>query len=142
MKTNSTKTILLVEDEPDLITMYRMIFARHSDLKFCVASDVESALQEVQKIRPDLVLLDIIIPVYAGGILEFEKREGFRFLKMVRDNPHLKNTKVIVLTNLDSLADRDRAKKLGALEYVVKADYTPMEIVEKALRYLGKKASV
>jgi len=63
-------------------------------------------------------------------------------LKMVRDNPHLKNTKVIVLTNLDSLADRDRAKKLGALEYVVKADYTPMEIVEKALRYLGKKASV
>ncbi|MBW1728503.1 MAG: hypothetical protein JRJ62_13200 [Deltaproteobacteria bacterium] len=63
-------------------------------------------------------------------------------MKMVRDNPHLKNTKVIVLTNLDSLADRDRAKKLGALEYVVKADYTPMEIVEKALRYLGKKASV
>ena len=61
---------------------------------------------------------------------------------MVRDNPHLKNTKVIVLTNLDSLADRDRAKRLGALEYVVKADYTPMEIVEKALRYLGKKASV
>ncbi|MBW1738365.1 MAG: response regulator [Deltaproteobacteria bacterium] len=115
----------MVEDEPDLITMYRMIFARHSDLKFCVASDVESALQEVQKMRPDLVLLDIIIPVYAGGILEFEKREGFRFLKMVRDNPH-----------------RDRAKKLGALEYIVKADYTPMEIVEKALRYLGKKASV
>ena len=131
--------LLLVEDEPDLIAMYQLAFSSHTEIDLRVVSDVESGVQTARDFVPDLILLDIIIPMYKGGILEFEKREGFHLLEMIRQNPRLKNTKFIVTTNLDTLADRERSKQLQALEYVVKADLTPNQIVEKALAALRQK---
>ena len=130
------KKILLVEDEPDLVTLYQVAFRMNSEFELKMAGDVESALSMIEEMRPDLILLDIIIPAYKNGIIEYEKREGLRLLEMIRQNPKLRPIKVVALTNLDSLEDRQRSKELEVLEYVVKAGFTPQEVVNKVRNYL------
>jgi DNA-binding response OmpR family regulator len=130
------KKILLVEDEPDLVTLYQAAFRMNPEFELKVASDVESALSIIMASRFDLILLDIIIPAYKNGIIEYEKREGLGLLEMIRQSPKFNSIKVLALTNLDSLEDRKRSQKLGVLEYVVKADFTPQEVVNKASNYL------
>lgn len=130
------KKILLVEDEPDLVTLYQAAFRMNPEYEIKVAGDVESALSIIRTSGFDLILLDIIIPAYKNGIVEYEKREGFGLLEMIRQNPKFKSIKVLALTNLDSLEDRQRSQKLGVLEYVVKADFTPQEVVKKVNNHL------
>ena len=123
--------ILLIEDEPDLIELFG------SSLKsagFQVESieSGEEALATIKEIKPDLVLLDLIIP----------KKDGYEVLKEIQCDQAVKNTLVYVFSNLTQKDEIARALKLGAKDYLIKSDYTPSKLVEKINQIfcLDKKA--
>lgn len=90
------------------------------------AFDGEAGLAAAEKEKPDLILLDIILP----------KKDGFAFLQEMKQNPNIASIPVIVLTNLEDSADIERALGLGAQIFLVKTDYQLEEIAEKITQTL------
>jgi DNA-binding response OmpR family regulator len=116
------KRILLVEDEPLLVELYRERLEQEP-IHLLIAEDGKTALQLAGKNSIDLILLDILLPVI----------NGFEVLRQLKANLKTRNIPVIVLTNLGSeQTDKDKqlALSLGAIDYLVKSYHTPDEIVE------------
>jgi DNA-binding response OmpR family regulator len=122
------RDIMLIEDDGFISGMYQ---TKLSMLGFevRVAVDGLTGWEELQKKRPDLLLLDIVLP----------KKDGFEILSDIRKHPDLKDLPVIVLTNLGQKSDVERGLELGADDYVIKAHFTPTEVVEKIERILQKR---
>lgn len=120
--------ILLVEDDTFISGMYQ---TKLSMLGYSVrvASDGEAGWAELQKEKPDLVLLDIVLP----------KKDGFEILGDIRANAGMKSLPVILLTNLGQKPDVQKGLELGADDYIIKAHFTPTEVVEKIEKMLAKK---
>lgn len=115
------KTILIVEDDVFLSDMYQTKFVE-SGYEVKVAGDGQQGLSMLQEgLRPDMVLLDIVMP----------KMDGIEMLTAVKKEEKLKNIPVILLTNLGQESDITRGMELGALDYFVKAHFTPSEVVKK-----------
>lgn len=110
--------ILLVEDDPFLLDMYSTKF-KEVGFDISLAQDGELALIKAQEELPDLVLLDVVLP----------KKDGFEILKALKSNQHTAAIPVIMLTNLGLEEDIKRGLELGAQGYIVKAHFTPTEIV-------------
>lgn len=114
------KKILLVEDEPLLIDLYKEAF-KGGEFELTVATSGTEGLRAAKKI-PDLILLDILLP----------EMNGFEVLRSLKANNKTKSIPVIVLTNLGSEeTDKDKqlAISLGAVDYLVKSYHTPDELV-------------
>lgn len=90
------------------------------------AFDGEIGLRLSKEKKPDLILLDLILP----------KIDGFEFLEKLKADPETKDIPVIILTNLERTEDIERALELGATTYLVKANYTLKEVVEKVKKAL------
>lgn len=119
--------ILLVEDDSFISGMY---YTKLNGLGYEVkiAEDGEVAWNQLQTDPlPDLVLLDVVLP----------KKDGFEILEGLRANERTKNLPVILLTNLGQKPDVERGMKLGANDYIIKAHYTPTEVVEKINKVLS-----
>ncbi|OWK26772.1 MAG: hypothetical protein US76_03570 [Parcubacteria group bacterium GW2011_GWA2_38_13b] len=114
------KTILFVEDEPTLQKVAGEIL-RQEGFIVKSATDGEEALRLIKTEKPDLVLLDLILP----------KKDGFEVLKEIKSDTQTKNIPVIILTNLESTQDVERALELGAMNYLVKANYELNDIVKR-----------
>ncbi|MFA6391912.1 MAG: response regulator [Patescibacteria group bacterium] len=138
MASKAGKKILLVEDEPSLVSMYQAAF-RNSTYELLVATNASGGLKLAQENGVSLVLLDVIIPEAEGKVIEFSKRVGFNLLGRLKKDPKTKNIPVITLTNLDSPEDRKKASSLGAVDYLIKANFLPKEVVETAKKVLNKK---
>jgi DNA-binding response OmpR family regulator len=114
------KTILFIEDEPTLQkTVGRFLEKEGYQVKN--ALDGELGLQMAKKFKPDLILLDLILP----------KKDGFEVLRELKIDEATKNIPVIVLTNLEGSTDVEKALSLGATTYLVKANYELEEVVKK-----------
>ena len=123
-------SILFVEDEADLIDIYHLIFEHHG-YRFFSTADIEEAMVITQTEQPDAVLLDIILPEKTGGTVNLSAKQGFVYLEKVKKNRETKKIPVIILTNLNTTDDRKKAKKMGAVGYLVKADHLPEQIFKK-----------
>lgn len=123
-------TILLVEDDTFIAGMYQ---TKLSMLGYTVrtAVDGEVGWAELQKETPDLLLLDIVLP----------KKDGFEILGDIRSSEKMKNLPVILLTNLGQKPDVQKGLELGADDYIIKAHFTPSEVVEKIEKMLTKRAA-
>lgn len=119
--------IMLVEDDIALRDIYSARFQAEG-YEVVVASDGEQALQLAVKEKPNLILLDIMMP----------KISGFDVLDILRTNPETKNTKIVVMSALSQASDVEKGKNLGADEYLVKSQVTLSEVVEKVKSILGK----
>lgn len=119
-------TILIVEDEEALAEVLQNQLKK-SNFNVEVARDGEEALEKLQKIKPDLILLDLILP----------KMNGFEVLERVKGGFETRSIPVIVLSNLGSDEDIKRAIKLGAEDYYVKVQHPIFEIVEKVSKFLA-----
>jgi two-component system alkaline phosphatase synthesis response regulator PhoP len=122
--------ILLAEDDIQLVDMYNRKFELEGfDVK--TAEDGEAALKILENFKPDVILLDIMMP----------KITGLEVLAELKKKPEYEDTLIIMLTNL---ADEKTAKKiyqLGATDYFVKAEMTPLEVstkVKELLKYYKK----
>ena len=114
------KTILFIEDESALQKTFADIL-RKEGYEIISALDGEIGLRLAKTKKPDLILLDLILP----------KLNGFDVLKKLKEDTETKEIPVIVLTNLEALKEVDRAIELGARTYLVKAQYNLEEVVKK-----------
>ncbi len=123
------KTILIVDDDEFLLDMYAVKF-REFGFSVEISFSGQEALDKIRGgLSPDIILLDVIMP----------NMDGFEFLQMVKKGSLLKNTKIIILTNLGQKEDIKKGMELGADDYVVKAYFTPSEIVQKVDLLLKQK---
>lgn len=119
--------ILLVEDDPLMVRMYqRKLISDSYDVG--VAVNGEEGLAKVRSFRPDLVLLDIMMP----------KLNGLEVLERMKSDPTTSKIPVIILTNLGgSQDDIDNGLELGAVAYLIKSAYRPDEVVKKVKEVLA-----
>jgi len=118
--TKIMKTILFIEDEPALQKTVGQ-FLEKEGYQIKSALDGEIGLALAKKLKPDLILLDLILP----------KKDGFEVLKELKKDETTKNILVIILTNLEGGTDVEKALSLGATTYLVKANYELEEVVKK-----------
>jgi DNA-binding response OmpR family regulator len=117
--------ILLIEDDPFLLSMYSTKFSME---KFHVisADDGEKGLKVSKETDPDIILLDILMP----------KMNGFEVLEELKKDKKTANIPVILLTNLNQKDEIERGMSMGADDYLIKAHFMPSEVVEKIKKVL------
>ncbi|HLC99501.1 MAG TPA: response regulator [Patescibacteria group bacterium] len=120
------KTILLIEDDNFLSGMYETKL-KLEGFNVLVAGDGAKGLEYATTKKPDIILLDIILP----------KMDGFTVLKHLSDSGDIKKIPVILMTNLGQKEDIEKGMSLGARDYLVKAHFMPSEVVTKIRQYLG-----
>ena len=121
--------ILLIEDDLPLLRMYQVAFKNFGH-EFIFATDGQEGLDKIIKEKPDLVLLDLVLP----------KKTGFEVLKEAKNDPKTAIILIICLSVLHQQEDIDKCKGLGADDYIVKTDTTPEEVVSKTISKLSHSA--
>lgn len=119
------KKILLVEDDPFLIDIYKTRLGSEG-FDLSIAKEGEEALNLAEEKKPELVLLDIILP----------NIDGWGVLKKIREISGMKDSKIIVLSNLGQKEEVQKGLKLGADKYLIKSDFTPTQVVEEIKKTL------
>ena len=129
MKQSNKQTILLIEDDPLLIDIYSTKF-KESGFAVQVADSGEKALSLLTKISPSLIVMDIVLP----------HTDGWELLAVAQKQENLKNTKIVVLSNLGQKEEIEKGISLGADRYLIKAHFTPSQVVEEVreLLQIGK----
>lgn len=124
------KYILLIEDDKDLMEMYKTKL-ENEGFFVLISQDGKQGLRDIRDTRPDLILLDILMPVKDGfDVLEEKSKCSI---------PGVKEIPAIVLTNLASPDDQAEGKRLGAKDWWIKAYNTPAEVAEKVKKFLSKQ---
>jgi DNA-binding response OmpR family regulator len=124
--TNKTK-ILIVEDDLFLRRLCQNKLEKEG-FEVILAEDGMRGIEEAKKTSPNLILLDIILP----------NIDGFEVLKILRDEVSTKLIPIILLSNLGQKEDIDKGLALGANDYLIKAHFSPQEIVDKVREVLEK----
>ncbi|MDD3735276.1 MAG: response regulator [Candidatus Pacebacteria bacterium] len=119
--------ILIIEDEK---IIYNLLAKKLSfeGYNVFIAKDGEEGLIKLRKIKPDLVLLDIIMP----------KKNGFEVMEEMQKDEILKKIPVIVISNSGQPVEIERVKKLGAKDWFIKTDFDLQEIIKKVKKQIGK----
>lgn len=121
-----TKKILLVEDDDALASVYQTrLQAEGFDTRR--VPNGEDALASALEFRPDLILLDVMMP----------KVSGFDVLDILRNTPETATTKIVMLTALSQDSDKERAQSLGVDDYLVKSQVVIADVVERIKQHLG-----
>lgn len=118
-------SVLLVEDDQFLAGMYGSKLELEG-YHVVLARDGAEGWKLARTSKPDLVLLDLVLP----------KMSGFEILEHIRATPDLASTPVILLTNLGQREDVRRGLELGADDYLIKAHFMPSEVIDKIKRRL------
>jgi DNA-binding response OmpR family regulator len=127
---NTKKKILLVEDDEALSGVYESRLGMEGFETFTV-NNGEEALSSAIKFKPDLILLDAMMP----------KISGFDVLDILRNTPETANIKIIMLTALSQPKDKERAEDLGVDDYLVKSQVVIGDVVERIRYHLGMLSS-
>jgi DNA-binding response OmpR family regulator len=117
------KLIVLVVEDEEVLLRAIYLSLHNEGYTVATATDGESALDMANRLNPNIILLDLLLP----------KTDGFEFLKKIKAIPTLEEIPVIVLSNLGDETDTSKAKKLGAVDYFVKAD-TDLAVLSKKIK--------
>lgn len=123
---NQKYTLVVIEDDKYLADIYATKL-KLEGFNVEVANDGKAGLAAVKKFMPDLILLDILMPVM----------DGFSVLHAIKTDDNTKDLTVIMLTNLNSQEDVKKGLELGAADYMVKAHFVPDDIVNKVQNILN-----
>lgn len=121
------KSILVAEDDKFYANIYKAKLTREG-YDVIIAEDGEKTLEAAREKKPDLILLDLIMPV----------KDGFETLKELRADEKLKDIKVIVLSNLGQEEDIKKVKDLGIVDYLVKTNVSIQKVVDKVKEHLAQ----
>lgn len=121
------KKILLVEDEDLIIKLLqKKLVSEGYDVT--IASDGEEGMKALRQNKPELVLLDIVMP----------KKGGFEVLEEINQDVDLRNIPVIIISNSGQPMELDRAQRLGVKDWLIKTEFDPKEVLEKVIKQIGK----
>jgi len=124
MADTNRKKVLIIEDDNNIIQMYSMKFKEKYDV--LTAKTGVEGLEVAKNEKPDIILLDVIIP----------QLDGFAVLAKLKEDASTKNVPVILLTNLGQESDRKKGIEKGAVEYLVKVEHTPSQVLETIGKYI------
>lgn len=124
------QTVLVVEDDAAIAELYRIVFTR-KQYRYELAVDGEDGLKKLKEIKPDIALIDIMMP----------KMNGMELLQKMKQDPELKDIPVFVLSNLTDVAMEERLLGSGAIKYVVKSQCLPGEIVTMVDEFFKTKST-
>lgn len=123
---NGKKIVLIVEDD-DFLRSLAVTKLQKEGFEVEVATEGQSGLQKVLDIKPDLLLLDLMLP----------NLDGFGIMEKLQGNEVMNNMPIVVFSNLGSDDDISRGMELGAKEYLVKSSFTLDELILKVNEVLG-----
>ena len=121
------KKILLIEDEEILLNLLDKKL-QEAGYDVTVARDGQEGLETMKSSRPDLILLDIVMP----------KMGGFEVMEEMNKDEQLKKIPVVIVSNSGQPVEIDRAKALGAKDWLIKTEFDPQEVIEKVIKEIGK----
>ena len=121
------KKILVIEDEEIMIDLLQKKLTKEG-YEISIARDGEEGLEVMKEIKPNLILLDIIMP----------KMGGFEVMEKMNKDKDLKKIPVIVISNSGQPVELDRAQKLGAKDWLIKTEFDPQEVIDKVVKQIGK----
>lgn len=119
------KYVLVAEDDKFYSKIYKVKLSKEG-IDVEVVGNGDELIQAAKKRKPDLILLDLIMPV----------KDGFAALSELKADPNLKDIKIVVLSNLGQQEDVEKAKALGADNYLIKSDISVTDMVNKVKSYL------
>jgi DNA-binding response OmpR family regulator len=119
--------ILIIEDENILAEMYQDKFSQ-AGYEVFLAPSSEEGVELAKREKPDLILLDILLP----------KENGIQFLKRFKEIKEISKIPVVALSNYDEPKTKREAAELGIKDYLIKTEFTPAELIEKIKEYLPK----
>lgn len=119
--------MLLVEDDSFLLGMYATKFELEG-FEVLTAEDGEKGLKAAKEKRPDIILLDILMP----------RMNGVEVLEELKKDDTTKGIPVILLTNLNQKEEIERCMSMGANDYLIKAHFMPSEVIEKVKKILNQ----
>lgn len=114
------KEILIVDDQIEVRELVEVTL-RGNDYNITQASSGEEALKKISENRPDLILMDIMMP---GG------KDGIEITKIIKSNPELENIKIVILSAKGQVSDKEKGKAVGADSYIVKP-FSPLALLNK-----------
>jgi CheY-like chemotaxis protein len=121
------KKILLIEDEEILLNLLQKKLTG-AGYEISIAKDGQEGLNLIKEIKPDLILLDIIMP----------KMGGFEVMEEMQKDEELKKIPVIIISNSGQPVELDRAQKLRAKDWLIKTEFDPQEVIDKVVKQIGK----
>ena len=119
--------VLIIDDEQELLKMYEQAFS-NTGFTSILAENGEVGIKKAKDQKPDVILLDIIMP----------KMNGLDVLAEIKKDPEIKEIPVILLTNLPEECSGEKSKELGAAGYLVKAENEPDQVVESVKKIIKK----
>lgn len=125
MNENAKKSVLIVEDDPLLVKMYEAKFTSEG-FTVLKSADGEEGLKVALANHPNFMIVDVMMP----------RLSGIDMLKVLRADPWGKDVPVVIISNLSEQNEGEKAKLLGVKEYLIKANITPGELVDKVKAYL------
>lgn len=130
--------ILFVEDENLLQSLFADVLSLDTEFQYEVSSagSLEAGLKEVEVNKPNVVILDLILPLDGEAMPSPER--GMAFIEKVKNNPLLKDIPIIVFSNLDDSEAKKQAFNLGADSYLVKSESLPQTFLATLKKTLAK----
>lgn len=125
--TDAKKKILVVEDDIFISDIYQVKFTQEG-FEVAIAVNGLEALKILDNFRPDIILLDIIMP----------QMDGIETLKKIKNNDKWKNIPIIMLTNISEKEKVEESEEMGVNDYLVKSQFTPSEVVGKVNALLNR----
>lgn len=125
-----SKKVVLLEDDPLLIDIYQTKL-KEKGFEVVVIDRGEGAVEKIQKEVPDLVMLDIVLP----------NMDGWQILRQLRADENLKAMQIVVLSNLGQKEEVEKGLTMGAAKYLIKAHYTPTQVVQEVQNVLANAQS-
>jgi len=120
------KKILIIEDEEIMIGLLQKKLTV-AGYEISVAKNGEEGLEKMKEVKPDLILLDIIMP----------KMGGFEVMEEMQKDKELKKFPVIVISNSGQPVEIDKAQELGAKDWLIKTEFDPQEVINKVKKQIG-----
>lgn len=119
--------ILIAEDDIFISRAYKDGL-QGAGFEVVIAADGQETIEKIRSEKPDLVLLDLIMPV----------KNGFEVLEEIKADKTL-NTRIVILSNLGQESDVEKGKELGAVDYLIKSNHSMKDIIEKVKQNLTNK---
>lgn len=121
------RKILIVEDEKIILDLLKKKLSQEG-YEVSTAENGKDGLEMMRKSKPDLILLDIVMP----------KMSGFEVMEEMQKDNWLKGIPVIIISNSGQPVEIDKAQALGAKDWLIKAEFDPQEVIEKIEKQLGQ----
>ncbi|MDX1608458.1 MAG: response regulator [Candidatus Spechtbacterales bacterium] len=127
MSGEKNKLILIIDDDPMMSRLFQVAIS-NADMDVILAPNADKGFEKLRKEKPDLLVLDLLLP----------GKNGIEILEEMRSDESIKNIPVIIFSSLDKDEYIDKLKELNIVDFVIKSDIHPRQLVEKIQQYFSK----